>query len=127
MLVPAMIAGAGERAALRFIDFFTADIRNLNTRAAYGVAVRGFFAWLELRGMARARAIRGTCLGRIEMLTRSYRAPTVKQHLAALRRLLDWLIVGQVVGQNPDAGVRRPHHIVRSARRRCSTATKPES
>ena len=42
MLVPAMVAAAGERAALRFIDFFTANIRNPNTRAAYGVAVRGF-------------------------------------------------------------------------------------
>ena len=47
MLVPAMVAAAGERAALRFIDFFTANIRNPNTRAAYAVAVRGFFAWLD--------------------------------------------------------------------------------
>lgn len=44
MLVPAMVVAAGERAALRFIDFFTANIRNPNTRAAYAVAVRGFFA-----------------------------------------------------------------------------------
>ena len=51
MPVPAMIAAAGERAALRFIDFFTAHIRNPNTRAAYGVAVRGFFSWLEMRGV----------------------------------------------------------------------------
>ena len=34
-----MIAGAGERAALRFIDFFTAHIHNPNTRA-YDVAVQ---------------------------------------------------------------------------------------
>ena len=44
--VPVLIASAGERASLRFIDFFTAHIRNPNTRAAYGVAVRGFFTWL---------------------------------------------------------------------------------
>ena len=55
MPVPAMIADAGERAALRFIDFFTANIRNPNTRAAYAVAVRGFFAWLDRHGIARAR------------------------------------------------------------------------
>jgi hypothetical protein len=42
MPVPTMIAAAGERASLRFIDFFTANIRNPNTRAAYGVAVREF-------------------------------------------------------------------------------------
>ncbi len=56
--VPAMIADAGERATLRFIDFFTAHIRNLNTRAAYGVAVRAFFTWLETHGLAELGAIR---------------------------------------------------------------------
>ena len=35
------------------------------------------------------------------MLTRKYSAPTVKQHLAAIRRLFDWLIVGQVIDPNP--------------------------
>jgi hypothetical protein len=33
--LPGLIAGAGDRAALRFLDFFTVNIRNLNTRAAY--------------------------------------------------------------------------------------------
>jgi hypothetical protein len=47
MVVPAMVADLGEAAALRFIDFFTANIRNPNTRAAYAVAVRSFFRWLE--------------------------------------------------------------------------------
>jgi hypothetical protein len=41
-LWPPMVADLGEAAALRFIDFFTANIRNPNTRAAYAVAVRGF-------------------------------------------------------------------------------------
>ena len=50
MPLPAMIAAAGERASLRFIDFFTANIRNPNPLAAYGVSVRGFFTWLETRG-----------------------------------------------------------------------------
>ncbi len=45
--VPVVIADAGERAALRFVEFFTVNIRNVNTRAAYGRAVRGFFAWCE--------------------------------------------------------------------------------
>jgi hypothetical protein len=57
MPVPAMIALAGDRAALRFIDFFTAHIRNPNTRAAYGVAVRAFFDWLEMNGVAELAAI----------------------------------------------------------------------
>ena len=36
-----------------------------------------------------------------------YRAPTIKQHLAAIRRLLDWLVIGQVVPANPAARQRR--------------------
>jgi hypothetical protein len=38
--VPALIAGAGDRAALRFMEFFTVNIRNRNTRAAYARACR---------------------------------------------------------------------------------------
>jgi hypothetical protein len=58
MVVPAMVADLGEAAALRFIDFFTANIRNPNTRAAYAVAVRGFFAWLEQHGVRELGAVR---------------------------------------------------------------------
>jgi hypothetical protein len=43
MLVPALVADLGDAAALCFIDFFTANIRNPNTRAAYAVAARSFF------------------------------------------------------------------------------------
>ena len=37
-LVPALIADAGEPAAWRYIEFFTANIRNPNTRRAYARA-----------------------------------------------------------------------------------------
>ena len=33
--LPALIAGAGERAVWRFLEFFAVNIRNRNTRAAY--------------------------------------------------------------------------------------------
>jgi site-specific recombinase XerC len=39
--------------------------------------------------------------------------PTVKQHLAAIRTLFDWLIVGQVLAVNPAHAVRGPKHVVR--------------
>ena len=117
MLVPAMVAAAGERAARRFIDFFTANIRNPNTRAAYGVAMRGFFAWLDRHDIGELGTIRTHHVSTyIETLTRAYRAPTVKQHLAALRMLFDWLIVGQVVEQNPAAAVRGPKHVVKKGK-----------
>ena len=48
---PALIAAAGERAKLRFLEFFTANIRNPNTRRAYARACAGFFAWCEPRGL----------------------------------------------------------------------------
>ena len=45
-----------------------------------------------------------------------YRAPTIKQHLDAIRRLFDWLVIGQVVPANPAASVRGPTHIVRTGK-----------
>jgi site-specific recombinase XerD len=113
MVVSAMVADLGEAAALRFIDSFTANIRNPNTRAAYAVAVRSFFRWIEARGVRELSAVRTHHVSAyVEVLTRSYKAPTVKQHLAAIRMLFDWLIVGQLVGQNPAAAVRGPKHVV---------------
>ncbi len=47
--LPAPIVLAGESAAWRFVEFFTANIRNKNTRAAYAQAVAQFFRWLEAR------------------------------------------------------------------------------
>ena len=57
--LPAAIAAAGPRTSERFIDFFTANIRNRNTRLAYAHAVRQFFNWCERRGL-QLEAIRPT-------------------------------------------------------------------
>jgi len=117
LVVPRAIADLGEAATLRFVDFFTANIRNANTRAAYAVAIRGFFTWLEKHGPADLAGIRTHHVSTyIELLSTKYRAPTVKQHLAAIRMLFDFLIVGQVVGQNPAAAVRGPKHVVRKGK-----------
>ena len=48
---PALITAAGDRAAYRFLEFFTAQIRNPHTRRAYVRAVGAFCAWLEDRGL----------------------------------------------------------------------------
>lgn len=45
--LPAAIADEGPEASKRFFEFFTANIRNKNTREAYGRAVRDFFAWCD--------------------------------------------------------------------------------
>jgi site-specific recombinase XerD len=52
----------------------------------------------------------------IELQTRTLSAPTVKQHLAAMRHLFDWLVVGQVVPHNPAASVRGPSHTARKGK-----------
>jgi site-specific recombinase XerD len=49
----------------------------------------------------------------IEMQQQDRAAPTVKQHLAALRHLFDWLVTGQIVAANPAGSVRGPSHVVK--------------
>ena len=49
-VVPALIAAAGERASLRFLEFFAANIRNPHTRRAYSRAVAEFMAWCDDNG-----------------------------------------------------------------------------
>ena len=43
--LPAVLQDAGEDTSDRVIEFFTAEIRNKNTREAYARAVRRFFRW----------------------------------------------------------------------------------
>jgi site-specific recombinase XerD len=115
-LVPAFIAAGGEKAGFAFIDFFTAQIRNRNTRAAYAVAVRAFFAWCEAKHVTLATLRTHHVAAYIEWLGKRYEAPTVKQHLAAIRMLFDWLVVRQVVEINPAAAVRGPKHVVKKGK-----------
>ena len=92
--LPATIFRAGPQAAERTVEFFTAQIRNPHTRAAYGVAVTRFFTWCDARGLALAQISPIAVATYIEDMQGRYRAPTIKQHLAAIRRLFDWLVTG---------------------------------
>ncbi len=49
----------------------------------------------------------------IEQLGRERSAATVKQRLAAVRHLFDWLVTGQIVPVNPASSVRGPSHSVK--------------
>jgi site-specific recombinase XerD len=110
-VVPAIVAGHGERAAWRYLEFFAVSIRNPNTRAAYARAASAFFAWCEARHLALTGIMPMHVAMWIEQLSREGRsAPTVKQYLAAVRMLFDWLVVGQMVPHNPAAAVRGPKH-----------------
>ena len=114
---------------MRFLDPLTANIRNPNTRAAYAVAGARFFPRSTPKYVAPLAAVRTHYVSAyVQALGRRYRAPTVKQHLAAIRMLFDWLIVGQVFSApNLAAAVRGGKHSARKARPPCSTATRPKT
>jgi site-specific recombinase XerD len=112
-IVPALIAAAGARASLRFLEFFASNIRNTHTRRAYGRAVAEFLAWCDDNRVASITAVRPLHVAAwIEMQQKGRAAPTVKARLAAIRHLFDWLVTGQVVPVNPASSVRGPSHTV---------------
>jgi integrase/recombinase XerD len=111
-VVPAVIEAAGERARQRFVEFFVASIRNPNTREAYFRAVRMFCHWCEDRRIALERIEPTIVAGYIEGLLRHYSMASVKQHLAAIRMLFDYLVTGGVVPFNPAAAVKGPRLVI---------------
>jgi Phage integrase, N-terminal SAM-like domain len=111
VVLPQAITAAGEHAAKSFLEYFVANIRNPNTRGAYFRAVVTFFRWGEARGLHALAHIEPLHVAAyIEELQGRLAAPSVKQHLAAIRMLFDWLVVRQVVRVNPAASVRGPSH-----------------
>lgn len=112
--VPVIIAQCGEQASWRYIEFFTANIRNPNTRRAYARACSQFFAWCDSRGL-ELLDIRPHDVGTyIEGLQQTHSAPAAKQQLAAIRMMFNWLVTGQVLPTNPAAAVRGPKHVVKT-------------
>jgi len=115
--IPALVATAGERASLRFLEFFAANIRNPHTRRAYGRAVAEFLAWCDEQGVPSVAAVQPLHVAAwIEQQTREHAAPTAKLRLAALRHLFDWLVTGQVMPANPAGSVRGPSHVVKAGK-----------
>jgi site-specific recombinase XerD len=113
--VPALVTAAGERASMRFLEFFAANIRNPHTRRAYYRAAEEFLSWCASAGVPSISAVQPVHVATwIEVSTRELAAPSVKQRLAALRHLFDWLVNGHVVKVNPAHTVRGPRHVVTS-------------
>ena len=110
---PALIVAAGDRAERRFVEFFTANIRNPNTRTAYARAVSRFFRWCDERDVTLDQVEPVIVAAYIEELTGQKSRPTVKQHLAAIKMLFDWLTTGGIIPFSPAASVRGPKHVVK--------------
>ena len=114
--LPKLITDAGEKATLRFINFFTAEIENDNTRMAYYRAVRQFDAWCEKRGIGLHQLQPFVVAAYTKELKETRHPQTVKQHLAALRMLFDNLVIGQVLPNNPAASVRGPKYTTKKGK-----------
>jgi site-specific recombinase XerD len=120
--LPALFA-AEANTAQRTLDFFAAQLRNAHTRKAYARAVREFAAWGAAHGIEHLRQVQPVQVAAyIESLQRTQSAPSVKQQLAALRVVFDWLVVGQAIPSNPAASVRGPRHVVKKGQTPVLTA-----
>jgi site-specific recombinase XerD len=123
--LPRLVTVAGDHAELRFIEFFATQIRNTHTRRAYVRAVSDFLAWCDRAGVASVAAVQPLHVAAyieqlltspVEKLGGPLAAPSVKQSLAAIRHMYDWLVTGHVVKTNPAASVRGPRHSVRGGK-----------
>jgi site-specific recombinase XerD len=114
--IPSLFA-PHARASERFWEFFTVNIRNRNTRQAYYHAVSQFSVWCEARGIQDLTTVKPLHVATyIEHRLTTASKPTVKQHLAALRALFDWMVVGQTMEMNPASAVRGPKYSVRKGK-----------
>jgi integrase/recombinase XerD len=93
--VPDLVAAAGPRATEAYIEFFAATIRSRNTRLAYARACYQFFYWCQENGLALDTVRPFHVAAYVEQMTGS--KPTIKQKLAAVRMLYDFLVIRQLV------------------------------
>lgn len=112
--LPAPLIDARQKVQMSFLEFFTANIQNANTRRAYYKASCEFLTWCYQRGIVSVPMIQPLHVAAwIEDLGKTLSVPTVKQRLAAIRHLFDWFVVQQIVPVNPTASVRGPKHVVK--------------
>ena len=107
--LPAALFTPTPQAAQRMLEFFTAQINNPHTRRAYLNAARRFAAWCQDHRIAQLAEVQPVHVAAFIQDLQGQLAPaTVKQHLAALRVLFDWLVTGQILQLNPAHAVRGP-------------------
>ena len=89
-ITPEIFSGT-DLAQKRFWEFFTATIRNGNTRQVYLVASYQFSNWCFQRSVGLEQVEPMIVAAYIEQLSKERAAATVKQHLAAIKSLFDWV------------------------------------
>src|SRR6202047_3530463 len=116
-LRPAPLFAPTRKAARRFLEFFTAQINNAHTRRAYLNATRRFADWCaskEIHELAQVQPFHVAAF--VHDLQDELSPPSVKQHLAAIRMLFDWLVTGHVIETNPAHSVRGPRYTVKKGK-----------
>lgn len=128
---PEILIRAGIPAQERFLEFFAATIRNPNTRAAYFRAVCRFFKWADDRHLELEEIRPVHVAAYIEMFGNEeqedgtkFSKPTIKQHLAAIKMLFDYLVTGQIVAFNPASAVRGPRYSIKRGKTPVLTAAE---
>jgi hypothetical protein len=89
---------------------FEANIQNKNTREAYSRNINAFLAWCGEEAHMALDMIEPVVVAAYveKLLQDGLSKPTVKQHLAAIRMLFDWMVTGGVLAVNPASAVRGP-------------------
>jgi integrase/recombinase XerD len=128
-VLPARLFTPTPKSAKRVFEFFTTQIENDHTRKAYLNATRRFAQWCEARGIRELAGVETFHVAAFikdlqnkELQEKPFSAPTVKQHLAALRMLFDWLVIGHVIDVNPAHAVRGPKSVVKKGKTPVLTA-----
>jgi site-specific recombinase XerD len=113
-LIPALLFAPTPKAAKRVLEFFTAQINNDHTRKSYLNATKRFATWCEQHALHELVDVEPIHVAAfVKDLQKGFSPPTVKQHLAALRMLFDWLVTGHVIETNPAHAVRGPKYVVK--------------
>ncbi len=124
-IVPALVADTHRDAGERFLEYFAATIRNANTRAAYMNAVADFLRFEPVAGLGSLAEVRSIHVSAyIEAIGDRFAPQTVKQRLAALRGLFDWLARHGVLETNPAAPVRGPAYTTKRGKTPILTAAE---
>ena len=122
-LQPAPLFTPTPKAAKRVLEFFTAQINNDHTRKAYMNAASRFAQWCDAYGIRQLADVEAVHVAAfVKDLQGKFSPPTVKQHLAALRMLFDWLVTGHVLDVNPAHAVRGPKYVVKKGKTPVLTA-----
>ena len=87
--LPALVTSAGDRAEIRFLEFFASAIRNPHTRRAYARAAGDFLAWCAGAGVSSITAVQPLHVAAwIELQTRTSSAPTLIRTACSTAMLL---------------------------------------